>query len=200
MAQPSHLPAQSPDAPPRFTTIATDWHGAALEAQPSFRIVVDPGTPGGGQLEFLATARKSPSSAIGSQAGEFHEGLWQHDCAELFLLQPATGHYMEFNLSPNGAWWSCLFEAPRRQALIENLPLPGVFAEGLEGIAHWEARLRIPLASLPESIGSDPRQWLGNATFCLGNAPRQKFATFAHPAAGLPDFHRPQDWLPLGPV
>lgn len=197
MDTPSHLPAQSPEEPPRFNVIGSDWQGVPLEAQPAFRLVVD---PVGGHLELLATARKGPSTAIGSEAGEFHEGLWQHDCAELFLLHPGTGHYMEFNLAPNGGWWSCLFEAPRRQAMIENLPLPGVFAEGLEGIAHWEARLRIPLASLPESIGSDPMVWRGNATFCLGNAPRQKFATFAAPAPGLPDFHRPQDWLPLGLV
>ena len=194
MDKPSRLPVQAPTDRPRFHTITTDWSGTHLEAQPSFRVVLAPGE----FIELLVTARKTPSSMIGSACGEFHEGLWQHDCAELFLANPETGHYIEFNLAPNGAWWSCLFEAPRGRALVENFPLPGVTTEALEGIAHWEARLRVPLASLPESIGSDPVRWRGNTTFCLGNAPRQKFATFAAPAPGQPDFHRPQDWLPLG--
>lgn len=194
MAQPSHLPVQAPTDRPRFHTLATDWNGVPLDAQPSFRIIFSPGE----SIELLVTARKPPTSLIGSRAGEFKEGLWQHDCAELFLANLETGHYIEFNLAPNGAWWSCLFEAPRCHALVENLPLPGVTTEALEGIAHWEARLRIPLAALPETIGIDLAKWRGNATFCLGNAPRQKFATFAIPASGQPDFHRPQDWLPLG--
>ena len=194
MDKPSRLPVQAPTDRPRFHTITTDWSGTHLEAQPSFRVVLAPGQ----FIELLVTARKTPSSMIGSKSGEFHEGLWQHDCAELFLANPETDHYIEFNLAPNGAWWSCLFEAPRRRALLENLPLAGVTTEALEGIAHWEARLRVPLATLPEVIGSDPKKWRANATFCLGNDPRQKFATFAAPAPGQPDFHRPQDWLPLG--
>lgn len=194
MEKPFHLPVQAPLDRARFNILATDWYGTALDAKPAFRIVIEPGL----SIELIATARKSPSSLIGSVAGQFHEGLWQHDCAELFLLNPGNGHYLEFNIGPNGAWWSCLFEAPRCHALMENLALPGVTGEGVEGIAHWEARLRVPMTAIPEIIGSDPSRWQGNATFCLGNDPRQKFATFAPPASEQPDFHRPRDWLPLG--
>jgi hypothetical protein len=38
---------------------------------------------------------------------------------------------------------------------------------------------------------------LGNVTFSLGSAPRQRYFTHAAPVAGNPDFHRPDVWLPL---
>lgn len=192
-SSPDFLPVQLPDASPYFQRLENDWFGALLESRPSFRVVLHPGEA----IEYRVTARKQPISAVGSQPGEFHEGLWQHDCAELWLANPSTGHYIEFNLAPNGAWWSCLFEAPRINALVENLPLPGVIAEGLEGIAHWEASLRVPLSSLPEQIGQNPSLWTGNVTFCLGSAPKQKFTSFARLGEGNPDYHRPAKWLPL---
>lgn len=46
-------------------------------------------------------------------AGEFVEGLWEYDVAELFLLDSSTGRYEEFNLSPAGAWWRCAFSSYR---------------------------------------------------------------------------------------
>ena len=192
-ATPDFLPLHDPQSPPVVHTIAKDWFGTTLEAKPSFRLLLHPGEA----IEFIATAAKSPVSAMDSSPGEFSEGLWQHDCAELFLANPATGHYLEVNLAPNGAWWTCLFETPRLRAMVENLPLDGVIAEGIEGVAQWEARLRIPLIALPAEIGSDLHVLRGNVTFCLGSAPRQLYATYAAPPEGNPDYHRPDRWLPL---
>lgn len=31
-------------------------------------------------------------------------GLWRHTCVELFLATPGNNRYVEFNLSPSGAW------------------------------------------------------------------------------------------------
>ena len=41
----------------------------------------------------------------GSARGDFVEGLWEYDVAELFV-RDARGAYQEFNVSPTGAWWS----------------------------------------------------------------------------------------------
>jgi hypothetical protein len=52
-------------------------------------------------------------SASAGAPGNFLAELWRHDVAELFIADPASGRYFEFNLAPNGAWWSCEFTAPR---------------------------------------------------------------------------------------
>lgn len=190
---PVHLQLQNPQSPPQFETIAADWFGAAIAAAPAFRLVLIPGEA----IELHARANKHPVSAMDSTAGEFCEGLWQHDCAELFLANPATGHYIEFNIAPNGAWWSCLLESPRLRARIENLPLDGVVSEGIEGVARWETKLHVPLAALPPEIGTDIHALRGNVTFCLGSAPRQIYVTYADLGTGTPDFHQPARWLPV---
>jgi hypothetical protein len=125
--------------------------------------------------------------------------LWQYDCAEVFLHDPASGQYLECNLAPDGAWWTCLFGAPRRRLEVENLPLAGVEARGAAGGAAWEASLRIPLHALPASLATARARasLRGNVTFCLGAEPAQRFCSFAPPAPGAPDFHRPELWLPL---
>ena len=203
---PSVLPIQSPEAAPRFTALTRDWFHEVEPASPAFRIVLSATA-----LEFYITARKKPNCLPWGRAGEFCEGLWQHDCGELFLGNPANGYYLEINLAPNGAWWTCLFEEPRMSALVENLPLDGVASEGLEGVAHWEARIRIPLQVLPPQLGdfTAPQRgghqalvstMVGNVCFSLGNAPKQRFLSFATPAPGNPDFHLPSQWLPFAIV
>lgn len=190
--QPDSLPFQSADDKPRFRAIDRDWFGAELTCQPSFRIVIGPES-----LSLLAIVRKSPISTPGASAGSFYEGLWENDVAELFLLNPDNGHYLELHAAPNGAWWSCLFEEPRVRAEVCNDPLPGGFGEGLEGVNHWEAKVTVPLAGLPAALAFDPARTLGNVCFCLGSEPHQVYATHAFLGTGRPNFHQPQFWLPL---
>jgi predicted amidohydrolase len=65
-----------------------------------------------------------------SRPGLFMPGLWEHDVAELFIAHPG-GRYFEFNLSPNAAWWSCEFKAPRVREEETDIVFPEVatFAE-----------------------------------------------------------------------
>jgi hypothetical protein len=128
-------------------------------------------------------------------AGGFAEGLWEGDVVELFMLNPATGFYMEFNLSPCGAWWCCAFDAPRVRAAGFPAPLPGVRAEAVWRGAAWEGTLSVPLASLPRALAFDADATAGNIAFCLGRP--QRYVTLADLGGGTPDFHRPSRWLPL---
>jgi hypothetical protein len=41
------------------------------------------------------------------------DGLWRTSCCELFLAQPDTPAYLEFNFSPTGDWAAYAFESPR---------------------------------------------------------------------------------------
>ncbi len=41
------------------------------------------------------------------------DGLWQRTCFELFIRDPASGRYLEFNLSPSGCWAAYAFETYR---------------------------------------------------------------------------------------
>ncbi len=192
MSIPKSLPFQTPQDEPYFHSLNEDWYGRPLASTPSFRIIVGPDF-----LELAFSAKREPFSAPASNQGDFHEGLWEYDCAELFLTNPDNGHYLELHLAPNGAWWSCYFEEERVQHDIENRPLPGVLTESLEGIAQWETRLRVPLASLPPELAFDLAKTRGNVSFCLGSEPRQTYASWARLPGDQPDYHQPSSFLPL---
>lgn len=175
---------------PLTAVIATDWFGAPHPAAPRFTLA-----HADGALTLTARADK-PALLVPQDAGAYAEGLWEGDCAELFLVNPVTGAYAEFNLSPRGGWWSCAFGAPRARASGEPAPVPGVTTSGTVAPTHWEATLRIPVASLPAALAFDAGTTRANVTFCLGADP-QRYFTYADLGGGKPDFHRPGRWLPL---
>ena len=87
------------------------------------------GDPVPGPLEFTLShdgfVPKFPASAkpvTGAKPGSFHEGLWEGDVAEVFLMHPGGG-YLEYNFAPNGAWWSCAFDSPRVRS-SDPAPVP----------------------------------------------------------------------------
>ncbi len=52
---------------------------------------------------------------------ERRDELWRHTCAELFVAQPHTQPYYEFNFSPASAWAAYRFQSYR--AGMQALPL-----------------------------------------------------------------------------
>jgi hypothetical protein len=179
----------TPDAPDTMGALDRDWLGGPAPDGPRWALWAR-----GGRLRFRAAAGPPPVSA-GAGEGEFAEGLWEGDVAELFLLNPGTGFYMEFNLSPGGAWWCCAFDAPRVRASGGPAPLPGVEARAAGTDVGWEAELAVPLASLPRALAFDAETTRGNVAFCLGRP--QRHFTLADLGGGRPDFHRPSKWPPL---
>jgi len=53
--------------------------------------------------------------------GEFVEGLWEEDVAELFI-KTADGRYQEFNIGPSGAWWSMTLSGYRTRSVSPQRP------------------------------------------------------------------------------
>lgn len=131
--------------------------------------------------------------------GEFHRGLWKFDCGELWLGNPSTGRYLEFNLAPNGAWWAMAFSGVR----IEDPSCPPPDCVGIGKVERdkWTASLTTTRAEIRRCLGSDT-ELTGNLTLVLGgcpdvNPPLENFSSLGKLGGVQPDFHRPGDWTPI---
>ena len=168
------------------TEIETDWYGSKLDKAPKYFFTLSET-----HLHFWAGQKGlAGSHHPTAQPGQFHAELWRFDVAEFFLTSPNSSHYLEFNLSPNGAWWSCAFEAPRVAASGNPQAIPGVTTESQQTSSSWWAHAAIPRAWLEQHLGLGPDSHL-NATFIL-NSPDQLFATASDLGDGEPNFHRPE--------
>jgi hypothetical protein len=166
--------------------LTKDWYENDFHPTAGFSLVQDPK-----RLWFIANHRKPAELHPLSRPGAFQAELWRYDVAELFLADPHSGRYFEFNLAPNGAWWTCEFTAPRVRAEEVEIAMPEVatFAE-MAPDGSWLAAMAIPLDLLKARLdfGGDSHF---NVTMIL-NSPDQRFLS-AHPLGTQePDFHRPE--------
>ncbi len=171
--------------------LAKDWHGAPVDPPAAFCLAVDEH-----RLWFIAHHRAPASLHPQARPGEFQAGLWQYDVAELFLADPVSGRYFEFNLAPNGAWWSCEFSAERVRAEETEVAMPDVatFAD-MAPDGAWIAAMALPLDLLRARLdfGAGSR---GNVAMILGS-PEQKFISAAALGGDSPDFHLPREFPQL---
>lgn len=165
--------------------VERDWSGDPLRPEPGYCLVADPR-----RLWFIAHHRRPAALHPQAQPGAFQAELWKHDVAELFLADPGSGRYFEFNLAPNGAWWSCEFTAPRVRAEEVDIAMPEVatFAD-LAPDGSWVAAMALPLDLLKARLdfGAATR---ANVTFIL-ESPDQRFVSASDLGGGTPDFHLP---------
>lgn len=163
-----------------------DWQGAPVEPAAGFSLAMDDR-----RLWFIAHHRKAAELHPLARPGSFQAGLWHHDLAELFIADPVSGRYFEFNLAPNGAWWSCEFTAPRVRAEEIDIAMPEVATfSDMAPDGAWVAAMAIPLDLLKARLDFGPRSRV-NVTMIFG-LPDRKFITAADLGGGEPDFHRPQ--------
>ena len=166
-----------------------DWHGEQVVSGAGFVLLKD-----AARLWFLASHRRPAQLHPLSRPGKFQAELWRYDVAELFLADPVSGRYFEFNLAPNGAWWNCEFKAPRVPAEETAVEMPDVatFAElGVDG--SWVAAMAIPLDLLRARLDFGPTT-RANVTMII-DSPQQRFLTAAKLVAAEPDFHLPDQFL-----
>ena len=162
-----------------------DWFGAPLQPAAGFCLAMDEK-----RLWFIAHHRKAANLHPQARPGVFQAELWRHDVAELFISDPVSGRYFEFNLAPNAAWWSCEFTAPRVRAENTDIVMPEVATfSDMAADGAWVAAMAIPLDLLRARLdfGAETR---ANVTMILGS-PDQKFITAADLGGGEPDFHLP---------
>ncbi len=162
-----------------------DLDGSAVDPAAAFSLVMDPS-----HLWFVATHRKPAQLHPDARPGGFLAELWRFDVAELFLADPESGRYLELNLSPNGAWWSCEFTAPRVRADEVDIAMPEVatFSE-LAADGTWVAAMALPLDLLRARINFGEKT-RANVTMIL-ETPAQRFISAVDMGPGEPDFHQP---------
>jgi len=90
--------------------LSVDWYGAKVPGDPKWGLEIK-----NGFLTLKGAACAPPMCVEKDREGAFVEGLWEGDVIELFLLNPQTGFYVEFNLGPRGGWWHCAFNFPRKR-------------------------------------------------------------------------------------
>ncbi len=176
---------RSPDAP--WQKLSCEWHGQSVEPPCEFRFCLTPDA-------LLFSARRAAPALLHPEAreGAFQEELWRYDTAEFFITSTGGERYLEFNLAPNGAWWSAVFTDPRVvDPTVPAVP-GGVIARGKTDDAGWQCEVQIPLVSLAE-MGIFPGTSRMAATAILGS-PNQIFLTTATDTSGCPDFHHPWHW------
>lgn len=162
-----------------------DLRGEPLASPAGFSLVMDDR-----RLWFLANHREPATIHPKARPGLFQADLWEHDVAELFLADPVSGRYFEFNLAPNGAWWTCEFTAPRVRADEVDIAMPDIatFSE-MSPDGSWLAAMAIPLDLLRARLdfGKDTK---ANVTMILGS-PDSRFTSAVDLGDGEPDFHQP---------
>lgn len=165
--------------------LAKDLDGILLQEPATFSLVVD-----AQHLWFIASHRKSARLHPQARPGRFQAELWRHDVAELFLFDPVSGRYFEFNLAPNGAWWTCEFIAPRVRADLAEIAMPEVatFSE-LSADGSWVAAMAIPVDLLKARLNFGNETHV-NVTMIL-ESPVQKFISATDLGPGEPNFHQP---------
>ena len=166
--------------------LETDVAGTPLRPPAAFALATD-----AQRLWFIAHHRKPAQLHPQSRPGRFQAELWRYDVAELFIAEPVSGRYFEFNLAPNGAWWSCEFTAPRVRAEDIDIAMPEVATfSDMAADGAWLAAMAIPLELLKARLDFGPRSRV-NVAMILGS-PAQQFVSAADLGGGEPDFHQPQ--------
>lgn len=168
-----------------------EWGGSELSPPLEFFFTIE-----GGELVFHVTHKAPALLHPDAKLGQFQEFLWKYDTAEFFIAKEDCSRYLEFNLSPNGAWWSMIFTDPRLidESAIQIVPNSCTAHYTAEG---WTCSARIPMKALI-AMDLDPR-CSRMAVCAILSSPNQLFLTSADKIEGVPDFHRLPDW-PLSEV
>lgn len=154
-----------------------DWTGAELRFRAEFVLGLDPEA-----LHLKAWCGLEPDCDFEREPGEFVPGLWRRDVAELFILDPESGVYREWNLSPVGAWWTDRYVAERERdpAYTHDPAAVQTLGEANAGKPGWSAQISIERADI------------GDLTGKRMNVPmiaRQHFLSCCPEPKPEPDFH-----------
>ena len=171
---------------PVVQKLTHEWYGKPLAVPVEYSFTIE-----GEDLVFRSAQAASVTVHPGAQPGGFTEELWMYDTAEFFVADADGKQYLEFNLCPNGAWWACVFSAPRVRDAAAGIPL-GVRTTGEVTPTGWSCSARIPLSYL-RSVDIDINACRLAAT-CILNSPDYQFCTTSDDLGGEPDFHRPHSW------
>lgn len=161
--------------------IKQDWFGEPC-SENHFSIYTS-----GNDLCFDAYVMASPPTRFPAKSGEYFEGLWEFDVAELFIAADHSDRYVEINLAPNGAWWLMAFSAPRQRIADFRIDQETIKTQSTLALDNWQSAVCIPHGLLQNILQTDTMRF--NVTFILGK-PAQ-YLSYCNLHTAQPDFHLP---------
>jgi hypothetical protein len=164
-----------------------DWNGQRCPTPIAYAIMLSPES-----LIIFAKRNKPARIHKSAESGCYRAGLWHHDVFELFLSIEGDTAYQEFNLAPNGSWWTSVFHSPRR--INEDYAAPQSIrtkAEVRKG--SWWALMEFPTTAL--GISLDKGVLIAHAASITDNTPRRYCSSSLANLSPSdlpkqPDFHR----------
>lgn len=115
------------------------------------------------------------------------DGLWQTTCFEAFVRNEAGG-YVEYNLSPSGAWAAYRFDGYREGMRDLEMPAPFVVTRSAPGQFVLTANVTLP----EDAVGTTGLK-TGLAAVIRGVDGAIFYWALAHPS-DKPDFHHPDSF------
>ncbi len=138
------------------------------------------------QLFFGLKVFTTPNYNADLTVGQFQEGLWNQDVAELFIVDNNLRAYQEINLAPSGAYWSNYFtdyRKPLNNKYIDLRP-QDFFKETTE--TSWTVGMALDLSKF--SVKINPNNMRLNVT-AISNSPEPSYYSLAKTKSVKPDFH-----------
>lgn len=165
--------------------VTEDWSGSTLKEPSTFNLVKDVES-----LWFISNFPISANIHPTAFPGQFSPELWKYDVAELFLTNPTTGEYLEFNLTSNGAWWASKFSSVRTPSAQQ----PNFSAQirshyDLTGVHRCVAGIQIPINFLKKEIDFGITTAANIAI--IRDSPSQRYLSASKLPGPQPDFHQP---------
>jgi hypothetical protein len=121
------------------------------------------------------------------------DGLWQHTCCEIFLREPGSARYYEWNLAPSGAWAFYAFDGYRASLPAVVVPLPpAIYWHYTTHEAHLRARLT--LEGLPLAAATGLQAAISAVIETAAASPAIAYWALKHPP-GKPDFHHSDNFV-----
>lgn len=171
-----------------WTKLDRDYLGRTCDKEISFIVAADKEN-----FFYAAQTTLSPDFDSDPIPGKYFEGLWTKDVASVFMRENASNQYQEFEISPNGAWWSMAFEKPRDR-LLNQFRMPSAETIAMRIGDGWRAGFKMKRSEL--TINFDFKK--GSAlNFCavLGQGPRT-YMSYSIMPGEKPNFHQPTCFVP----
>ncbi len=170
-----------------WNEIATDWYGRPLARPVLYSLELRDSTSPAAAIVARFKIPIPPQSKLVTARGEFVEGLWNGDAAELFLLDPATARYLEFNLSPEEEWWCCAFSGYRKGRM--PFPEAGIRTSCSVEADGWSGELIVPITALGR-FSINPTKMKAHVAAVAGPGADRRYLSSNPLVRIAPDFHR----------
>jgi hypothetical protein len=162
--------------------IDIDWFGMPIRPSLDFYLAAN------SESIFFGGARNAkPAINPNLAAGSFHEGLWQWDVVELFWGNTNDNSYQEFNLSPNGSWWSAHFNNYRERN-ANFIVSSDINTKAEYSDEKWFSMMEIPIKSLLRGSTKIEHSII-HLSAILSSGTKKIYISSGQRRDGKPDFH-----------